>query len=394
MINRRKFILSSTLLGGALNTNFSRAEKVDLVNTKIGNTDLVVPNIGLGSSSTDNPSVIRHAFDRGVRYFDTAESYMGGRAEKAIGNALKDVRDKVVIATKTKARTSSKMSDFKSSLDDSLKKLKTDYIDVYFNHSVNSYSRLSNDDWWEFIERSKTEGKIRYSGISGHGSNLADCVEYCVDKKLVDIVLTAFSFAQDPSFLETLRHTFHFVAINPRLPEVLKKARDKGVGVIAMKTLAGSRLNDMRPYEDKNLTYAQAAISWALNSDYADAAILSMTSKSLVDELTSIPSNTFSKRDQFKLLEKYYALNKENICPPGCNICVDVCPKGVDISNVMRSKMYALDYQNPIKAIKTYSNLDGNAAACFSCSDEPCLDACGYGLNIKQLNKKTHKLLS
>ena len=121
MINRRKFILSSTLLGGALNTNFSRAEKVDLVNTKIGNTDLVVPNIGLGSSSTDNPSVIRHAFDRGVRYFDTAESYMGGRAEKAIGNALKDVRDKVVIATKTKARTSSKMSDFKSSLDDSLK---------------------------------------------------------------------------------------------------------------------------------------------------------------------------------------------------------------------------------------------------------------------------------
>ena len=178
------------------------------------------------------------------------------------------------------------------------------------------------------------------------------------------------------------------------MPEVLKKARDKGVGVIAMKTLAGSRLNDMRPYEDKNLTYAQAAISWALNSDYADAAILSMTSKSLVDELTSIPSNTFSKRDQFKLLEKYYALNKENICPPGCNICVDVCPKGVDISDVMRSKMYALDYQNPIKAIKTYSNLDGNAAACFSCSDEPCIDACGYGLNIKQLNKKTHKLLS
>ena len=100
MINRRKFILSSTLLGGALNTNFSRAEKVDLVNTKIGNTDLVVPNIGLGSSSTDNPSVIRHAFDRGVRYFDTAESYMGGRAEKAIGNALKDEISKGILARK------------------------------------------------------------------------------------------------------------------------------------------------------------------------------------------------------------------------------------------------------------------------------------------------------
>ena len=71
-------------------------------------------------------------------------------------------------------------------------------------------------------------------------------LEFCIDRNLVDVILSAFSFAQDPKFLEKLRHTFHFVAINPRLPEVLLKAKNKGVGIIAMKTLAGSRLNDMR----------------------------------------------------------------------------------------------------------------------------------------------------
>ena len=113
---------------------------------------------------------------------------------------------------------------------------------------------------------------------------MADCLEFCIDRNLVDVILSAFSFAQDPKFLEKLRHTFHFVAINPRLPEVLLKAKNKGVGIIAMKTLAGSRLNDMRPYEDKDYTYAQAAIKWALNTEYADAAIISMTSNSIIDE--------------------------------------------------------------------------------------------------------------
>ena len=394
MVNRRNFIFASALLGSSIKYKITTAEEESISNVKLGNTALVFPNIGLGSSSTSDPSIIMHAYDRGVRYFDTAESYMGGRSEVAIGKALSSFRHDVVIASKTKARSSSTISDFKSSLDASLKRLKTDYIDIYFNHSVNSYARLSNDQWWEFVDRAKQQGKIRYSGMSGHGSNLADCVEYCVDRDLVDVVLTAFSFAQDPSFLETLRHTFHFVAINPRLPEVLKKARNKGVGIIAMKTLAGSRLNDMRPYEDQNLTYSQSAISWALNSGYPDAAILSMTSKSLVDELTSIPSYKISKIDHYKLLERYYLLNKENICPPGCDICRNSCPNDVDIADIMRSKMYALDYHEVNKSLDTYSKINTNASICSSCSGTPCLSACGYGLDIKKLNDKTHKLLS
>jgi hypothetical protein len=281
-----------------------------------------------------------------------------------------------------------------SALEGSLKRLNTDYIDIYYNHAVNSISRLKNTDWWEFIEKAKLEGKVRYTGISGHGSNLADCLEYCIDRNLVDIILSAFSFAQDPKFLEKLRHTFHFVAINPRLPEVLVKARNKGIGIIAMKTLAGSRLNDMRPYESKQLTYAQAAIKWALNTNYADAAIISMTSNSLIDEITTISDKKYAKNHYFELLKKYYQINHESICPPGCGVCKNVCPSNVEISEVMRSKMYALDYKNPNKALLTYSSINNNALACLSCSGKPCLNSCDYNLDIKNLNVMSHKLLA
>ena len=301
LLNRRSLLLSSLISGFVGKLKFANAEKnfSDPELVKLGNTDLIIPNIGYGSSSTSDERIVKHAFNNGIRYFDTAESYHGGDSEISIGNALKNVRHEVVIGSKTKARTYDNKKDFMKSLEDSLKRLRTDYIDIYFNHAVNSVSRLENTDWWEFIEKAKLDGKIRYSGVSGHGSNLADCLEFCIDRNLVDVILSAFSFAQDPKFLEKLRHTFHFVAINPRLPEVLLKAKNKGVGIIAMKTLAGSRLNDMRPYEDKDYTYAQAAIKWALNTEYADAAIISMTSNSIIDELTSIPNTKYTDSKSF-----------------------------------------------------------------------------------------------
>ena len=217
LLNRRSFLLSTLLSGNFKIANAKRNTlKTELV--RLGNTDLIIPNIGYGSSSTSDENIVKHAFKNGIRYFDTAESYVGGDSESSIGNALKDVRHEIVIGTKTKARTYDNKRDYMKSLEDSLKRLRTDYIDIYYNHAVNSISRLENTDWWEFIDKAKSDGKIRYSGVSGHGSNLADCLEYCIDRNLVDVILSAFSFAQDPKFFEKLRHTFHFVAINPRLP--------------------------------------------------------------------------------------------------------------------------------------------------------------------------------
>ena len=95
-----------------------------------------------------------------------------------------------------------------------------------------------------------------------HGSHLVECLDYAIDKDLVDVILVAYSFGQDPTFIDKVRHTFHWAAIQTDLPRVLEKAKKKDVGVVVMKTLMGGRLNDMRPYERPGGTFSQAALRW------------------------------------------------------------------------------------------------------------------------------------
>ena len=113
-----------------------------------------------------------------------------------------------------------------AALEGSLRRLRTDYLDIYFNHAVNNVARLQNPGGG----RSPNAPRSRQDplcGMSGHGSRLAECLEYAIDHDLVDVVLVAYSFGQDPDFYDRLRHTFHFVALQPQLPRALDKAKEK-----------------------------------------------------------------------------------------------------------------------------------------------------------------------
>src|SRR2546422_7791960 len=167
---------------------------------------------------------------------------------------------------------------------DLLRRLRTDYVDVYFNHAVNDLERLKNPEWHEFTTRAKQAGKIRFVGMSGHAGRLIECLDYALDTNGVDVILVAYNFGQDPSFHQKFTGSFDFIARQPELPRVLQKAKAKGVGVITMKTLMGARLNDMRPFERGGATFAQAAFRWVLSSPNVDALIISMTSRGVIDE--------------------------------------------------------------------------------------------------------------
>ena len=99
------------------------------------------------------------ALERGINYFDTAESYRGGDSEITIGNALRGKRDKVFIASKTHTSATETSDSMMRSLEASLRRLQTDYVDVYFTHAVNSVGRLENPQWHEFVEQAKKQGK-------------------------------------------------------------------------------------------------------------------------------------------------------------------------------------------------------------------------------------------
>jgi predicted aldo/keto reductase-like oxidoreductase len=349
---------------------------------RLGRTGLEVSEIGFGSASSYDPDLVRHALDRGVTLFDTAESYRFGWSEEAIGEGLRGVRERVILSSKTKAGASDTQDDMMRALEGSLRRLRTDYLDIYFNHAVNDVARMQNLEWHAFTERAREQGKIRFRGMSGHGSRLAECLDHAIDHDLVDVILVAYSFAHDPDFLDRLRHTFHFVALQPELPRVLGKAKANNVGVIAMKTLMGARLNDMRPYERDGATFAQAAFRWALSSPRVDALLVSMTSAERIDEYVTAPGDPQVRAEDLRLLDRYAYLQNALYCRPGCNYCEGACPEQVEIAEVLRTRMYAVDYGDPALAVEDYAKLGAAATACLTCAHQECLNACPYGLPI------------
>jgi len=355
---------------------------------KLGRTGLELPDIGFGSSSlSGDAALVQHAFARGITYFDTAESYQGGSSEETIGRALAGRRDEVLLASKQSASASASRAELFDTLEGSLRRLRTDRIDVYFNHAVNDPARLRNEEWFEFASRAKQQGKIRFTGMSGHGGRLVECLDLAVDGKLVDVVLVAFNFGQDPAFYEKFTGSFDFVARQPELPRVLAKARAAGVGVVAMKTLRGGRLNDMRPYEGTGATYAQAAFRWIFATGLADALVVTMKSAAQVDEYLGASGWTKPHPADAGLLRRYARRTERTQCRYGCGDCATACPAGVSIPDVLRARMYAVDYGEPSLAHAALAEV-GGAAACLTCDGTPCATACPHGVAIPELTKQ------
>ncbi len=391
MVDRRDF-LSLTASTALAATGLSRPAPVHSAPhirryTRLGRTQLEVSDISFGSASMTDPALVRHAFSTGINYFDSAESYRWGNAEEAIGEALQGKRQQVYLASKTKADASDTRTQMMKALEGSLKRLRTDYVDVYFNHAVNDVARMKNPEWREFTDLAKRQGKIRFRGMSGHGGHLTECLDYAIDNDLVDVILVAYSFAQNPSFADKMRHTFHWASIQPNLPPVLERAKKKDIGVIAMKTLMGGRMNDMRPYERNDGTFSQAAFRWVLSNPNVDALLISMTSKENIDEYVSASGGAKVSQHDLDLLHRYAEMRVGNYCLPGCNRCEESCPAGVAISEVLRSRMYAVDYRDATLAKAEYAALNGGASACVSCVSLACLGNCPANVPIARLTR-------
>jgi predicted aldo/keto reductase-like oxidoreductase len=403
IIGRREFLKRGVLAGvgvsilplaGAAGASVEAAPQVRRYST-LGRTGLKISDISFGSSrlSAGDEDLVRHAFDRGINYFDSADTYSGGESETTIGNALKGKRDKVFLTSKTMARADDSRGSMMTALETSLRRLQTDHVDVYFNHAVNDPARLKNPEWYEFVSQARSQGKIRFTGMSGHAGNLAECLDYAIDSGHCDVILCAHNFGQDPRFFQRFTRNFDFVAIQPELPRLMEKANRHGVGVVVMKTLMGARLNDRRPYESGGATFSQAAFRGVLSNPNVDALIVTMTSRALIDEYLGASGARATAAQDLPLLNRYASLNGDSQCRPACNECADACPYGVPIADVMRTRMYARDYGDIRLARSEYAMLSGNAAACLSCDAKPCAGACPHGIATEVLLAATHRML-
>lgn len=337
----------------------------------LGRTGLKISVISFGTSMTPEADVIRMAFDHGVNFVDTARKYLGGKNEEIVGKALKGWRDKVYVATKPLPSSTTKMEIIRD-VESSLKALDTDYIDVIQLHEVIGKERLFIPEVREAFLKLKEQGKVRFFGVGTH-TNQVEVLNAMVDdrEQFFDMALVAYNFMSSKD-----------------VGDAIARAAKANIGVIAMKTQAGgyeTGENKIKPH--------QAALKWALNNPNITAAIPGMQNLAQLMENIAVMGMPLQQADE-RMLQRYSEAVKQHYCHL-CGICEGSCPRGVEISTINRSLMYAEGgYKSRELSISTYGGIPSSvsASACAECA--VCTACCVNGLNISAKMKHARELFA
>ena len=348
----------------------------------LGKTGISLPIVSMGVMNADVPGLIPRSYELGIRHFDTAAHYQQGRNEEMVGSMIKQmgVRDKVVISTKvlppgwsrdrgqTPAQTLSPAevsAHFNEIFEGSLKRLQMDYVDILYNHSADSQAQVNSDGTLQAMAALKKQGKARFIAVSSHQPEMA--LKEAMKLGVYDVVLVPINY--------TLAH-------DEGLLKAIDGAANKGIGLIAMKTQAGGAKRP-DPKLGKPLTPASqtALLKWVLNHDTITTAIPGFTTYEQLEQNFSVASNlTYSAEEEEFLSDKNVAANAQ-FCVQ-CGECRPDCPLGVDIPQLMRAHMYAVQYSNHSMAAETMAAIAGGKglAACGHC--ESCRAICRNSVNI------------
>jgi hypothetical protein len=337
----------------------------------LGRTGLKVTIVSFGAMLTPEHEVIETAFDMGINYVDTARRYMGGRNEEIVGRALKGRRNKVYLATKTIASSSSKKDMF-SDVETSLSKLKTDYIDVIQLHNLTSKDRAFDPETREALLELRKQGKVRFFGVTSH-TNQAEILNALADDpaKFFDVALVGYNFQSDSE-----------------IKQAIARAAKSGIGIVAMKTQAGGYKTDaLGP-----ISPHQAALKWVLQDTNVACAIPGMQNMSIFQEDIAVMNMKMTQAD-VRILDRY----SEAITPYYCRLCAKCeagCPNHVAISTINRSLMYLEGYGANELARTTYQGIPLNktASQCVNCDE--CVARCVNGLNIAAKMRQARTLLA
>jgi aryl-alcohol dehydrogenase-like predicted oxidoreductase len=346
---------------------------------RLGRTNAEVSDISVGCGQLKDPAVARDAIARGVTYFDTAPDYSDTASERALGEAIRGKRHDLFLATKFcrsegHLLNETPVPEIMATVEGSLQRLGTDYIDLIHIHSCDRVDRLLAANIHEAFDRLKAQGKVRFLGVSTHTPNLEEVANAAIDSGRFDVMMLAYHYGMWPHF-----------------GHVLAKAKEHDVGVVAMKTLKGAKHTNLAPFRGDAATYAQSAFRWVLSNPDVSCLVVSFAKPQHVDEYLAASGTELTPADEARL-RTYDTLVAGDYCQPHCGLCLPSCPHDLAVNDVLRYRMYAKDYGWEREGMRLYPALDRNAATCLGCP-APCADACPHGVPIRQTMLDAHATL-
>lgn len=342
----------------------------------LGRTGVKISEVGFGCMVTSDSSVIARAVDMGINHFDTARVYQSGNNEPMVGAMLKPHRKKVIISSKSLARD--KAGALKH-LEESLTALKTDYLDIWYLHAKQSPADITAD-LLEAQAIAKQQGKVRFPGLSLHGGH-AEVIPAVIKTGKIDVVLLTYNFAMGDKWDSQI--------------ESLAKA---GIGVIAMKVMAGSFSRDPSyNYESARKQLERqgaplAALKWVLKNPNVHCAIPSIKDADQLEEDFSAMAAPFSDKDR-QVLAAQMDLIRPLYCRM-CGSCDGLCPRGMKVSDVLRCLSYTDGYGEFALARENYQSLPEQVRSirCSDCSE--CAVKCPNGVRVAERLIRAQELLA
>ena len=311
----------------------------------LGKTNLKVNEIGLGGIPIQHTSqeivckMIDKMIEKNMNFIDTARGYT--ISEELIGKAIFGKRHNFILATKSMSRTYESM---KKDIEISLTNLKTNYIDLYQLHNVQLTEDISGA--LQALNEAKEEGKVKHIGITTHS---IEVLEREVDKNI----------------FETIQFPYNIV--EKQAEELFTKAKEKNIGIIVMKPLAGGAIDD-----------SKLAIKYILNNENISVIIPGMESVMQIEENSSVQKGKYSQGEK----EKINSLRKEldsNFCRR-CGYC-QPCPIGINIPLMFLCEGYYLRYNLKEWAISRYESMKTKPSQCIKCGR--CESKCPYNIKIR-----------
>jgi predicted aldo/keto reductase-like oxidoreductase len=326
-----------------------------MVEVRLGRTGITAEKNAFGAlpiqrvSFEEAGAILRTAYQSGIHFFDTARSYTD--SEEKIGRYLSDVREDIVLASKSPAKTG---EDYKKDLETSLKMLRTDYIDIYQHHNLPFCPKPGDGTGlYEAALEAKEQGKIRFIGLTNHRMAVA---REAVESGLYDTLQFPFSYLATPEEIA-----------------LVELCRKHNVGFIAMKALSGGLI-----------TNARAAYAYLAQYDNV-LPIWGIQRMEELEEFVSFIDQPPIMTDQ---LADVIAADREELVGSFCRGCGYCMPCPVDIPINTAARMSLMLRRAPVE---TYTTPQWQAGMkrienCINCGQ--CRERCPYGLDTPELLRK------
>lgn len=392
----------------------------------LGRTGFKVSDIGFGAGNLTNPDVLEAALEMGVNYIDTAEHYARGNSERNIGQVLANHdRGQIFLTTKLNMMMGGGSKErIKARFAKCLERLQTEYADCLMIHMIPAVDQVKHEDYHQAIRELKAEGKVRFTGLSTHGTEhkMAGPVKDEMDR----IVLAA---AEDGRY-DVVLFTYNFIQRDMG-DRILAACKGKGMGTTLMKTNPIKFYQDLQDIETRNREQGRkmgeqfyrileeykalvdrgsefiqkygitgperardAAIRFCLGNPNVHSVCPSMNT---FDELQSFVSLSGTRLDEEgrSMLADFRSGLGRYYCRHSCGRCEAVCPQGVRVNTVMRYYHYFAAQGRERYAMEKYDSLGGDGArACSSCAGCGCEEACPYGVPVQALLVLAHRTLT